>query len=339
MKTIISPKSTVFIFGVPITLLLVLVLLMKYVLSIKQEVMGYAVTIDLLLTVPVIYFLLIRKKDIPKTTVIPVMIIGFLLGSFFLPKDHQSLLLFFKTWCLPLIEVVILIFVATKLIKAIKAYRILKTDEVADFYSLMCRFASEILPRRVAKPFATEIAVFYYGFLSWRKLQLNNNMFSYHKKSGTDILLAVFIFMIAIETLAVHLLLERWNVYVAWALSGLSIYTMIQAWGFLRSLAKRPILLDKNKLVLKYGIMNETSIPYTDIDEISLSGESLKEEDGAVMLSLLGELEKHNVIIKLKKEHTLIGLYGSKKQFIKIGLYIDEPTDFEEKLIKQIVQK
>lgn len=348
MKTTITPRNNVFIFGLPMVLLLVLVLLMKYAFLMKQEVMSYAVSIDLLLTVPAVYCLLIYKTNIPKTTTVPAIIIGFLLGTFFLPKESQTLLVFFKRWCLPLIEAAVLVFVIAKLLKSIKVYRRLRTnnsearkptiteDKVASFYSLVYHATSDVLPERIARPLATEIAVLYYGFFSWKKRQLKDNMFSYHKKSGTDALLGVFIFTIAIETLAVHLLLERWNIYAAWILTGLSIYTMIQTWGFLRSLAKIPICLDKNELILNYGIMNTANIPYTDIDAVSLSRKSLKEEGMAVTLSFLGELEKHNVVIKLKKECTLIGLYGRKKRFTKIGLHIDEPDDFTKKLTELI---
>jgi len=49
-------------------------------------------------------------------------------------------------------------------------------------------------------------------------------------------------------------------------------------------------------------------------------------------LSPLEETESHNVIISLKKENELIGLYGIKKQFNLIGLHIDEPIEFKEKV-------
>src|SRR6056297_2889248 len=105
-------------FGIPLGLLVVLILLMKSPFLNGNDALNLAITADLLLTVPLVYFLLIRKSKIPKTTVIPVMIIGLLVGSYFLPKENQTYLELFKNWFLPVIELSILTFVIIKVRKA-----------------------------------------------------------------------------------------------------------------------------------------------------------------------------------------------------------------------------
>ena len=214
-------------FGIPLTLLGTLILLMNSSFLNGNDTLNFAITADLLLTVPLVYFLLIRKSEIPNTTVIPVMIIGLLVGSYFLPQESQTYLSIFKTWALPVIEISILIFVTIKVRRAIKKYKDLK-GSIPDFYNALKSTCYEILPKKLVLPFATEVAVFYYGFINWKTKEINENEFAYHKNSGTTALFGGFIMIIGIETVALHFLLARWSIVAAWVLSALSVYTAIR---------------------------------------------------------------------------------------------------------------
>lgn len=324
-------------FIIPLGLLGTLILLIKFSFLHGNNTLNFAVTADLLLTVPLVYFLLIRKSKIPKTTVIPVMLIGLLIGSYFLPKESQTYLSLFKNWALPVIELSIMTFVIIKVRKAFKTYKKLKNIS-PDFYTTLKNVCTDILPKKLILPFTTEVAVFYYGFFNWKKRKTSINEFTYHKKSGTPSLLVGFIMVIAIETVALHFLLAKWNLTIAWVLTGLSIYTAVQVLGFTKALTQRPIAIEENKLLLRYGIMNESKISISDIESVVLSKKELKKNKLSKTLSPLGELESHNIIIKLKKENTLFGLYGIKKKFMTIGLHIDEPNEFKEKLEKILRQ-
>ena len=324
-------------FGIPLALLGTLILLMKSSFLNGNDTLNLAITADLLLTVPLVYFLLIQKSEIPNTTVIPVMIIGLLVGSYFLPQESQTYLSIFKTWALPVIEISILTFVTIKVRRAIKKYKSLK-GSTPDFYNALKSTCYEILPKKLVLPFATEVAVFYYGFINWKTKEINENEFTYHKNSGTPILFAGFIMIIGIETVALHFLLARWSIVTAWVLSALSVYTAIQVFGFAKSLSKRPISINKDSLSLKYGILNEVEIPFSDIDKVELSRKPLEKNDLTKTLSPLGELESHNIIIHLKKEKELVGLYGMKKKFNLLGLHIDKPIEFNEKMENALQQ-
>lgn len=324
-------------FGIPLLLLSILILLMKSSFLNGNDTLNFAITADLLLIVPFVYYLLIRKSDIPNTTVIPVMIIGLLIGSYFLPQESQTYLSIFKTWALPVIEISILTFVIIKVRRAVKTYKELKSA-TPDFYDTLKKVCLEILPKKLVLPFATEVAVFYYGFINWKTRETNDDEFTYHKKSGTPALFYAFILIIAVETVALHFLLARWSIVAAWILTALSVYTAIQVFGFAKSLSKRPISINKDSLTLKYGILNEVDIPFSDIDKVELSRKSLEKEVLTKTLSPLGELESHNVIIHLKKENELVGLYGMKKRFNLLGLHIDEPKEFNERMKNALQQ-
>ncbi|MCH2043779.1 MAG: hypothetical protein MK212_06520 [Saprospiraceae bacterium] len=73
-----------------------------------------ALSIDLVITIPFIYFLTIRKTSIPKTTIVPIMVLGLILGLNILPEENQAFLLNFKSWVLPLVEFTVLGYIIYK---------------------------------------------------------------------------------------------------------------------------------------------------------------------------------------------------------------------------------
>lgn len=297
----------------------------------NPDYLAIGITFDLLLTVPFIYFLLIRKTNIPKTTVVPFIILGVVLCSIILPSENQQYLNLFKTWILPIIELSVLSYVIYNVRKGIKSYK-QKKDLSFDFFTTLKNTCYEILPKNVVIPVVTETAVFYYGFIYWKKRELKENEFSYHKDSGTITLLIAIIFIIAIETVVLHILLTKWSSLAAWILTFLSIYSGIQIFGFVKSMFKRPISIENNKLFLRYGIMNETTIELKKIDNIEISSKDIELNKETRKLSFLGDLESHNIIIHLKEENELIGLYGIKRGYKNLALYVDNKVEFKNRI-------
>lgn len=318
--------------GIPFLSILVLVLLTRSAFLVNNPSVGaFAITFDLLITVPFVYYLLIRKSKIPVTTVAPVLVIALAIGTYILPVENQYYLNLFKTWALPVVELLALCFIIIKIRQSVNIYKPNKQAN-PDFFTALKESCAKLLPGKTVPFFATEIAVFYYAFISWRKPVPKENDFTYHKNSGTSTFLAVVIFIVLIETFSVHLLLAKWSYMAAWVLSGLSIYTAVQLFGFLKSLSQRHTSIKKNQLIIRYGILAETEIKLEDIELIELSKAGLKPDQKTKRLSAFGEFESHNVIIKLKKEYVLSGLYGIKKKFTNLALYLDNGEDFKNKI-------
>ena len=339
MKNTVILQKNLIIFGLPILIIGLMILISKSSFFISNpNSLSIGITFDLLLTVPLIYFFLIRKTDIPKTSVVPFFIIGIVICSLIIPEENQYYLNTFKTWVLPIVEVTVFLFIYFKVKKTIKKYKINKRNST-DFFTNLKTTCNEILPKKLVIPFVTEFGVIYYGFIYWKKRKLKNNEFSYHKENGTIALLAVLILIIAIETIVLHLFIEKWSLIAAWALTGISIYSGIQIFGFLKSIIKRPISIENDLLYLRYGIMKESIINIKNIDSIEVSTKDFETNDESTRLSLLGELEGHNVIIHLTKPNTIKGLYGIKKEYKKIAIYIDNKQEFVNQIdnAKQIL--
>ena len=332
MNKAIKIQKNLVIFGIPMLIIGLMILIVKSSIFINNpNELSIGITFDLLLTVPLVYFLLIKKTKIPKTSVVPFLILGLVICTLILPLENQYYLKLFKTWIFPIVELSILSFVIYHVRKGIKRYKLNKTESF-DFFTTLKNTCYEILPKGVVIPVVTEIAVLYYGFLYWKKRELKENEFSYHKDSGNITLLVAIIFIVAIETIVFHILLAKWSSIAAWILTFLSIYSGIQFFGFLKSILKRQISIENDQLYLRYGIMKETTIDIKDIDAVEISSKDIELNKETRKLSFLGELESHNIIIHLKKENELIGLYGIKRKYKNLALFVDDKIEFENRI-------
>lgn len=293
------------------------------------------ITLDLLVIIPGLYFLLIQNTKIPKKTTILVMILGFLLGIHILPKSSQNYLEIFKNWILPFIELTILISVLYQSKRGYSQFKKYYEDD-PDFYNSLKKVCTELLPSKLVLPLTIEFSVIYYGFIKWSKMIPKRNEYTYHTKSGTPALIYSFIFLIIIETLVVHILLSKWSIIAAWILTILSTYSAIQFLGFAKSLLYRPIVMNKSSVILKYGILSEVDIMYENIRNIENTKKRFKTNQLIQRLSPLGDLESHNIIIELNNEVQIKGLYGSKRTCKTVLLYIDEPKYFLQNINLEI---
>ncbi|MDR5589918.1 hypothetical protein [Christiangramia sp. SM2212] len=331
-----SINRNLLIFGLPFTIFIAMIFLAgsEYFQN-NPDLISIGITADILLTTPLLYSILIRKTQIPKTTIVPMIFIGLVLGYFILPSENQYYLNLFKSWALPVIELGVIGYIIYKVRSAINKFQETKTEH-PDFFLALKNTCVELFPKRLVMPMAMEIGVFYYGFLNWKTRKLKMNEFTYHKQSGTMALLVTLIFLVIVETVVLHLLLNMWSSLAAWILSILSLYTAIQIFGFLRSMPKRPIQLTNSALFLNYGIMAETTIQLKDIAEIELSSKDLEKEDNTVKLSILGDLESHNMIIHLKNDEEIIGLYGTRKTYRNIALYVDDSSRLKQMIMDRV---
>ncbi|WP_299221419.1 hypothetical protein [uncultured Aquimarina sp.] len=324
------------VFGFPVLIITLMIAIAKSKLfELNPEVLSIGVTADLLFTVPFIYFLLIRKKNIPKITILSLFILGIVITTFIIPKENQLFLNQIKTWFLPFLEIGVFTFILFRVRKVLKSYSANK-NENNDFFSTLKVTCEEILPKKIAILLTMEIAVFYYGFISWKKTELHSNEFSYYKNSGTISLLMALIAIIVIETYVLHILLGKWSAVAAWIVTGLSIYSGIQIFGFLKSMFKRPFSIETNTIHLRYGILSEAIIDINNIKSIKISSKPIEFNDTTRKLSPLGELESHNMVINVKKENSIIGLYGIKRKFKTLVFYIDKKEEFKAQLDKKI---
>ena len=318
--------------SLPVALIISLILLASSsAFQLNPYWLSTGITLDLVFSIPILYLFLIRKKDIPKTTAFPLFLIGILITGLIIPIEYQQTLNFIKSWIFPIAELGMVSFLIYQTSQIIKKYKREKTAN-PDFYSALKKACSQILPKRVATIFAMEIAVIYYSLFSWKKVHLNTNEFTYHKKGGLAEITGVFIFLILLETTAVHLFLVNYTPILAWILFFLSLYTALQLFALIKSSSRRFIQMKSDSVFIPHGIFCETIIQFENIEKVELSRRALKPEQMGRNISLLGEMTSHNVLIHLKEKQTLSSLYGIKKEFLVLALNVDQAQKFKETL-------
>lgn len=316
----------------PVLIILCMLWLRNQVMS---DMMAMAITVDLVLTMPLIHFFLIKKTRIPWTTVVPIFIIGVVAGTYILPIEHQGLLALVKTYMIPIVELSVLTYVSTKVYKAIKGYKAARVESM-DAYDAISQVCSDIAPNyTLAHLLSTELSMIYYLLFSWRE-KAPSRGYTYHQKTGSVALLGALSFIIVVEVFVMHILLVRWSTVAAWILSILSIYSLLQVISLIRSIYLRPILIDGDALRLRYGFFRESTIDLEDIVEARPLARGAKMDDMEIVnFALLGEMETPNVLIECNRPQTILGPYTIKKESAYIALSVDSRDDF----IKEINEK
>lgn len=322
-------------FTIPLLMALSLILIIKSSFFIESpDVLSSAITIDFLVIIPLVYFLLIRKKEIPKITVLTSFIIGIVALSYFLPSEHQTLLSVIKTYFLPLLELIIVSFIIYKVVKLRKVYR--QQQDSGDFYTVLKIATKEVLPKTIALILTTEISVIYYGFLKWKVDKRSKNQFTYHKSNGMVSIIAGFTLVICIETIALHAVLTNWNPILGWIITFLSAYTALQFFALAKSVIFRPhqIDIETNSVDLRFGYFADLRISFDMIDEIEVSSKDLPEDKSVAYFSPLGVLGGHTMILHLKEEIQFFGIYGIKRKATSLAIHVDKKGVFK-KVIEQ----
>jgi len=203
---------------------------------------------------------------------------------------------------------------------------ILDQPDIANAIQDSCE---EILPKRIANFLANEIAVFYYAFFKWKKHTPAKNEFTYHKNSGSITVLAALLFVVAIETIALHLILNKWSPLAAWIATGVSIYSAIFLIGIIKSIPRRLIKVKEKELFIPYGIFGFTRIEYKNIKNINTGKISVLNEEKLIGISPFLENESPNVSIETDRPIKVNGLYGINKKTTKLVFTVDDLSRFD----------
>ena len=132
-----------------------------------------------------------------------------------------------------------------------------------------------------ARAVAFEIAIIYYAFSGWRKRAPAG--FTVHQRSGWSTVIGVFIFLIAVESIGAHLVVQMWSVKAAWIVTTLDLYGILWLLGDFQALRLRPTRIENDTLVLNYGLRWRAEIPLSAIAAIEpVHGEAEWKTQGRV---------------------------------------------------------
>ncbi|WP_224483948.1 hypothetical protein [Robertkochia aurantiaca] len=283
-----------------------------------------ALLIDLLLIIPVTYWIIIRNRKISMITVIPLIGLGIITANRLLGSESGQTLTLINTYAIPLLETLlisVLLFQALRIRKIYQAH-----SETAGFYPALKQAATEILPGIPGKLLAQEIAVIYYAFFNWTKPCHTGKAFNYHRNNETSLWLGVLL-ITGIETVVLHLLLARWNETAAWIITAISLYTLLQCLSILRSLRHFPIEVTEKHICIPYGFINEGIIEIDNIEAVTISSKDEEKRKLTRYHSPLGTIAHHNCVLTLRQP-AVLSVMGFAKKYDKLLLQLDDPQTF-----------
>lgn len=317
--------AEVLIFGLPLLVILTAVVATFLPQLHREPSLGIAITLDLVLTAPLVYFLMIRKTKIPKITVVPFLVGGVVLGSLLLPADQQAIIGLMRSYVLPVVIFGVELVIGYKIYQTVRLIRKARGADL-DIYQVLKGSLAQTMPYpRVAKAMATEFALFYYMLFSWKRRDKAEAEFSHFRESGFTALSLGFAFLIVVETVVLHILIVRWSGTLAWILTILSLYSLVLILGNMKATRQRYSVLDGDLLHLKIGVVGDVIVPVAEVERVELTSRELKPEGKKV--EKLG-FDTHRVALHFSKPQTVEKLYGIKKKCDVLLLHVDERKAF-----------
>jgi hypothetical protein len=290
------------------------------------DVVAWGVTLDLTVTIPLLYYFVIVRTGMARTvTVVPVIVAGAILAALVLPRAYQQTLHGMRLLIAPL-EVLIIILVVRKL--ATMRRRETHRDPLERFAFV----AGETLGRGPAAMFiASEVAVMWYALFGWnRKPDIPDGArsFTVHERGGWGSVVACIIVLLVAESIGLHLLVQLWSRHAAWIVTFLDAYGLLWLLGDYNALRLRPSLLTHEQLTVRYGLRWTAIVPRDQIAAIrSAEGEADWKRKGVLKVAML---EEPRYMIELREPVIATGLVGLRKMVHAIAISPDDETILAE---------
>lgn len=176
------------------------------------------------------------------------------------------------------------------------------------------------VPRRVARILTTEIATTGLALTGWFR-RAPRDGFSVHRTHVSLAMHAVMVLLIAVETLALHLLLARVTAVGAWISTGLSIYAVLWVIGDAHALRLGRIRIEHDQIVIEVARRWAAVIPRRVIAAVH---RETAVRPGALDLAI----ETPTVMLELSAPVTARGPFGLTRSGARVALTIDDPEGF-----------
>lgn len=294
----------------------------------------YAVGIDLLIMIPILYYFLIvkRLKQHILTLVFGVSL-SVTVSYFILPKSHY----FIIEYAEKLLVILEILFVGYVLIKAksiIEEYRRLNINHYDFIGNLKKSFQKNVGVSPLINFLVSELIMLRYGLFFWIKAKksITDNEFTIHQNSGFIALFSVLIFVSVIECCVIHLLVGHYYETLAWILTAISIYSLVFLVAHLFAVIDQRISIDASKIFVRVGFFWNFEIQKSHIDKVEIIKKDIDKttEDELNTCKLL--LTQPNIAIYLTEKYAISGIYGLKREVNVIYLCVDDGKRFVEML-------
>ncbi|HEU4989370.1 MAG TPA: hypothetical protein VFT41_06290 [Gemmatimonadaceae bacterium] len=288
-----------------------------------------AVTLDLTLFVPALYWLLvIRPAGAPAARVVAVFVLGLLGARLVLLPGQREFLAYARLLGAPA-ELAVMAYVVVKVRRAARGFRAASAG--ADVPERIAAALDGAFPyAAVGHVFATEFTLGYYALFSWRRaphVPQGADAFTFHRKSGLVGLLSAVVGAAVVELFVMHLVVHAFSPRVAWALSAVSAFGVVWLVGFTRSIVLRPVLVTAHGVTVRSGVQWVLDVPYARIARVE-TGRVQGVAARAPEHLRIGGNGRPSAMLYLNAPAAASGLYGRSHMVRTVSITLDEPAAF-----------
>jgi hypothetical protein len=304
-------------------------------LSQAPRLLSGAVTADLLVTVPLLYWLrVVRRTRVPAITIVPVVAVGAATAYWVLPDRHHGWLALAVLALPALAEAAVLAAAVVRTRAMIRRMRA-APRAVDPFDTFRTALQATVGSRIVARAIATEVALAWYALLSWRsrpRVGDGETGFTNDRRTGAAGLLFGLAVASVMEIPVTHVLIARENEPLAWGLTIAGGYSLLWMLGFARALRLHPVTLGADAVRVRVGLIWDVTVPYAAIAAVDDAPRQPLDRNarGYLYAAFAGTPQ---TLLTLDEPVDAHGIYGQRKRGVRrIGVYVDEPAAFRDAL-------
>ncbi len=167
-----------------------------------------------------------------------------------------------------------------------------------------------------------ELEAFAYGLGGWF-MRARPARYSFLRGRPWGALVAVFTFLIVVESVVLHVALAAWSSPVAWIVSATSAYALVWIWGDFHALRLGGLELNDAALELRFGLRWRVRVPWTLIADAECSDARVAGADG-----LSCRVLRTDVQLTLREPIVVHGPFGLRRSVRRLALAVDFPLEF-----------
>lgn len=302
----------------------------------QPDVLGLAVTVDLTIGVPLLFFfLVVRRYHLTPLAVVPVFVLSVIAANALVPPAGQGTLRVIE-YALPVVELTVFAILAYKVRGIVRAYRRLRPPAVYAQDALEAALRQELGNAQVISLLTTELILLSLAvagwFLKFTPRPPVQAVFTTQRRSGHGLILGFVMFILLLETVALHVVVSHWSTTVAWVLTFGSLYALVWLIGDFHAVRLQPIVLTADALHVRCGLRWRATIPWSQIEQVRRAKADDRNRKDTVNAAVMGE---PRLIVVCREPVVAVGLLGRRRVVSRVGLTVDDEQGFVERLVSE----
>jgi hypothetical protein len=318
--TTARPRGLQFLASASLVAAICLALVRSRVFAANPDVIGWAVTFDLTLTIPLLYWLFVGRNS-SAAALRTATVFGLCCSIAFLivPRGSQQVLRELRSVAVPVAEVVL---IAALVLRVARMRREARGD------SILAATESILGVNRLSAIVASEVTMLRYALFGWSKpSEREAGAFTVHERSGWGSVLACILVLIVAESFGMHLLIALRYPTLAWIWTAFDAWAILWLLGDYNALRLRPSSIGDGRFHLRYGMRWTAAIDLANIASISrVSSEAEGKSRDVLKVAML---DAPRWLLRLREPVVVRGMAGITKRVTAIAILPDDEAPIE----------